>query len=128
MSKAFLVFVVLVFSLPSVAAEEADPSSPNQEEPNWLADTACLDAITYLIAHSYERSSKPLSATALAYVRRCNGHPDKAVCEVTSQAMMRQYGKTPFTCGSDTADYTTMPVIVPEHPLLVMPDSAPSRK
>jgi len=126
-SKAFLVFVALVFSLPSVVAEEAGAPSQNEYEPNPLADLACLDAIDYLASHGYERSDKPLSAMARAYIRRCNGHPNKIACEITSQAMMREYGKTPFTCGSDTADYR-MPVIVPENPLLVMPDYALPRK
>ena len=127
MPRAFLVFAVLVLSQPSLAAGQADTALRDQDKPNWRADAACLDAITYLIAHSYERSSKPLSATALAYVRRCNGHPDKAICERTSQAMIQEVGKTPFTCGSDTADYT-LPVIVPENPLLMLPDSPPPAK
>jgi hypothetical protein len=125
MSKAIVVFVALVFSLPSIAAEEAG-TSRNQDEPNLLADMACLDAIAYLAEHDYERSDKPLSAMALAHVRRCNGHPNKGTCETTSRIMMREYGKTPFTCGSDTADYS-MPVIVPEHPLLLRPDNPPPK-
>jgi hypothetical protein len=126
MSKAFLVFAVLVFSLSSLAAEQADTSSPDQFELSF-ADQACLEAITYLIGHEYERSDRPLSEMAQAYVRRCNGHPNKAACEIASQAMVREYGKTPLTCGSDTADYKK-PVIMPEHPLLVRPDYALPRK
>jgi hypothetical protein len=61
---------------------------------------------------------------AMAHVRRCNGHPNKVACEITSQAMMREYGKTPFTCGSDTADYSVPVIVLPENPLLVMPDNA----
>ena len=120
MSKAFLVFMALVFSVPSLAAKQAGAPSQSKHEPNPLADLACLDAIGYLASHGYERSTP--SAAALAHVRRCNGHPNKIACEITSQATMREYGKTPFTCGSDIADYT-LPVIVPENPLLVMPDS-----
>jgi hypothetical protein len=120
MSKAIFVSVALILSLPSVAAEESGTSPRNQYEPNPLADKACLDAIAYLLNHDYERSDEPLSAMALAHVRRCNGHPNTLICETTSRMTMQEYGKTPFTCGSDTADYS-MPVIV-------LPDNSPPPK
>ena len=116
MSKAIFVFVVLVFSLPSVAAEKVGTSSQNQYVENPAANQACLDAIAYLLNHDYERSDKPLSAMALAHVRRCNGHPNTLICETTSRIMMREYGKTPFTCGSDTADYSMPVIVLPDNP------------
>lgn len=115
MSKAILVFVALAVSLLSAVAEAAGPSLRKPHALDAVADQACLDAIAYLAYHDYERSDGPLSAMALAHVRRCNAHPDRLVCETTSGIVKREYGKTPFTCGSDTADYTMPVIIVPEN-------------
>jgi hypothetical protein len=111
MSKAFLVCVALILCLPPMAAEEAGTSS-QQSIVDAAADQACLDAVAYLANNQYGQSDKPLSAMASAHVRRCNGHPDKIICETASRVIRQEYGKTPFTCGSDTADYS-MPLILP---------------
>jgi hypothetical protein len=117
MSKVMLACATLVLSAlvlgSSAAADEIAPAS-GERRLVFSADEACLDAIQYLIRNDYERSDKPLSALGLALVRSCNGHPKKFICEATSQAVMREFGKTPFTCGSNILD---------DPPLLLPPDN-----
>jgi hypothetical protein len=72
-------------------------------------DEACQNAIV-LVANSYYDQTPP-SARASANVMMCNGHPSQMICEISSQVMLREYGKTPFTCGSNVAD--SVPSIFP---------------
>jgi len=118
MSKAILVCVFLFASLMSgltsaaadqtVAPSGAAPKAGETQEP---ANAACLQAIDLVMRNYGDEGDKPLSAMAVALVRRCNGHPVRAICDMSSQAMLREYGKTPFTCGTNAAD--SVPLIVP---------------
>jgi hypothetical protein len=108
-----LVLSSLAVSISSAAADEAAPAS-GERRLVFSTDGACLDAVSYLARSDYERSDKPLSALGLALIRSCNGHPKKIICEATSQAVMREFGKTPFTCGSNILD---------DPPLLLPPDN-----
>ena len=98
----------------SAGADEVAPAS-GERRLIFSADEACLDAVRYLAYSDYERSDKPLSALGSALVRNCNGHPKKFICEATSQAVMREFGKTPFTCGTNTLD---------DPPLILPPDNS----
>jgi hypothetical protein len=106
MSKAILVCVVLLSGLTSGVADQIGiPSGvvPKADMSREAAfDAACLDAMA-LAANSYS-DHMPLSARASANVRMCNGHPSQAICQISSQGMLEHYGKTPFTCGTNTAD------------------------
>lgn len=96
------------------AADQMDNPSNLVAKPDMSKkaefDKACLDAIGFM-AESYS-SHTPPSGRAMANVKMCNGHPLMTMCEISSQAMLREYGKTPFTCGTDTAD--SVPLFFPE--------------
>jgi hypothetical protein len=113
MSKAILVGVVLLSGLtPGVADQIGTPSGVAREADmgrKAAFDAACLDAIA-LVANNYFDQA-PLSARALANVKMCNGHPSQTICEISSRAMLQQYGKTPFTCATNVAD--SVPLIFP---------------
>jgi hypothetical protein len=85
-------------------------SAANFDAPTQEADQACLNAITQLVINRYD-SDKPLSALTEMLIRICNGHPNAATCETASQAVFREYGKSPFTCGSNALD--RVPLILP---------------
>jgi hypothetical protein len=113
-SKAILVCVALISGFTSVAADEVGTSShavPKIDAASAAADQACFDAVFQVAINQYDQSVKPLPALAQALVRRCNGHPNKIVCEAVSRGMMLEYGKTPFSCGVNTAD--SIPLILP---------------
>jgi hypothetical protein len=113
MSKAVLVCAVFLSGLTSGVADEIGiPSgiAPKADMSRKAAfDAACLDAIA-LAANNYNDQT-PLSARALANVKMCNGHPSQTICEISSGAMLREYGKTPFTCGTNVAD--SVPLVFP---------------
>jgi hypothetical protein len=113
MSKAILVCVVLLSGLTSGVADQIGiPSGvvPKADMSREAAfDGACSDAVV-LSAHSYS-DQMPLSARAAANVRMCNGHPSQAICEISSRVMLQEYGKTPFTCGTNVAD--SVPLVFP---------------
>jgi hypothetical protein len=119
MSKTILVCVLLFSSLmsglTSAAADEIAAQAgvvKKADETRERANEACLQAIDLVMRHyGDEDGGKPLSAMAVALVRRCNGHPSRAICDMSSQAMLREFGKTPFTCGTNTAD--SVPLILP---------------
>ena len=115
MLKVFLACatVVLSASVLGISSAAADEVAPASEDRRLVtsADQACSDAVRYLAYSDYERSDKPLSALGSALVRSCNGHPQKIICEATSQTVMREFGKTPFTCGTNTLD--DPPLILP---------------
>jgi hypothetical protein len=118
MLKAIPVCVWLFASLLSgltsaVADQPVVPSGvgPAPDTTEQRASAACLQAIDLVIRNYGDGNDKPLSAMAVALVRRCNGHPVRAICEQSSQTMLREFGKTPFTCGSNTAD--SVPLILP---------------
>jgi hypothetical protein len=118
MSKAIqvcvLLFASLMSGLTSAAADViAAPSGvvSKVDETRELANAACLQAIDLVMRNYGDEDGKPLSAMAMALVRRCNGHPVRAICDMSSQAMLREYGKTPFTCGTNAAD--SVPLILP---------------
>jgi len=50
------------------------------------------------------RTSNAAVNEGVGNIKKCNGHPFRTICEIASQAMLREYGKTPFTCGTDVAD------------------------
>jgi hypothetical protein len=72
-------------------------------------DEACLEAIAFMAESYHFRSTR--SARALATVKMCNGHPSRTICEISSQAILEKYGKTPLTCGMDTAN--SVPLVFP---------------
>jgi hypothetical protein len=122
MSKAILVCVLLfsgmisgpMSGLTSAAADQ--PVVPHgvvakAGETSQRDNAACLQAIDLVMRNYNDKDGEPLSVMAVALVRRCNGHPVRAICETSSQAMLREYGKTPFTCGINTAD--SVPLILP---------------
>ena len=115
MSKAILVCVLPFAGLSSglTSAAPVSPSFPwaSCQRPTRPANAACLQAIDLVIRNYGDEGGKPLSAMAVALVRRCNGHPDRAIRETSSQTMLREFGKTPFTCGANTAD--SVPLILP---------------
>jgi hypothetical protein len=122
MSKAILVCVLLVSGLMSgllsgstsaAADQPVVPSGPVPKpgDTSQRDNAACLQAMDLVIRSYGDEGGKPLSAMAMALVRRCNGHPVRAICETSSQAMLREFGKTPFTCGTNTAD--SVPLILP---------------
>jgi hypothetical protein len=122
MSKAILVCVLLfvglmsglMSGLTSAAADQPIVPSgtvPKAEQTGQRDNAACLQAMDLVIRNYGDEGGKPLSAMAMALVRRCNGHPVRAICETSSQAMQREFGKTPFTCGTNTAD--SVPLILP---------------
>ena len=113
MSKAILICAVLLSGLTSGVADEIAVRSgiaPQADMSKKAAfNQACLDAIV-LMANGYDEQT-PLSARASANVKMCNGHPFQTICEISSQAMLREYGKTPFTCGANVAD--SVPLVFP---------------
>jgi hypothetical protein len=113
MSKAVLVCVVLLSGLMSGVADEIGTPSgiaPKADMSRRAAfDAACLDAIALAANNYYDQT--PLSVRALANVKMCNGHPFQTICEISSRAMLREYGKTPFTCGTNVAD--SVPLVFP---------------
>lgn len=113
MPNAILVCVLFLSGLTSAVADETGPRSDIAAKDDMSSkaafDQACTDAIV-LIANSYGGHTSP-SARALANVKMCNGHPSRVTCEITSQTMLREYGKTPFTCGTNTAD--SVPLVFP---------------
>jgi hypothetical protein len=115
MSKAILVCVVFLSGLTSGVADQIGTPSGVAQEANLgrkaAFDAACLDAIA-LVANSYFDQA-PLSARALANVKMCYGHPSQTICEISSRAMLQEYGKTPFTCATNVAD--SVPLIFPAH-------------
>lgn len=118
MSKAILVCVLAFASLlPGLTSAAADQPVvphgivPKADDTGQRDNAACLQAMDLVIRNYGDEGGKPLSAMAVALVRRCNGHPVGAICETSSQAMLREFGKTPFTCGTNTAD--SVPLILP---------------
>jgi hypothetical protein len=118
MLKAILVCVLLFPSLlsglTSAAADQPIVPSgvvPNADQTSQRANEACLQAMDLVMSNYGDADGKPLTAMAVALVRRCNGHPLRAICDMSSQAMLREFGKTPFTCGTNTAD--SVPLILP---------------
>jgi hypothetical protein len=125
LSKAILVCLALSLGpIVTAAAGEAGTAShavataaiAKTADATAAADQACLGAV-YQVASNYDEQ-RPLSGRAAAFVRRCNGDPNKIACEVASQTMVREYGKTPFTCGANTAE---------ADPLILPWESAPLR-
>jgi hypothetical protein len=112
MSKAILVCVVLLSGLTSGVADQiGTPSGVTLKadmERKAAFDAACLDAVALMANNNYQT---PLSARVLANVRMCNGHPSRAICEISSRVMLEEYGKTPFTCGTNVAD--SVPLVFP---------------
>ena len=109
-----LLFASLIAGLTFAAADQ--PVVPSgvvakADQTSQRANAACLQAMDLAIRNYGDEGGKPLSAMAMALVRRCNGHPVRAICETSSQAMQREFGKTPFTCGTNTAD--SVPLILP---------------
>jgi hypothetical protein len=91
MSKAIqvcvLLFASLMSGLTSAAADViAAPSGvvSKVDEARELANAACLQAIDLVMRHYGDEDGKPLSAMAMALVRRCNGHPVLAICDMSS--------------------------------------------
>jgi hypothetical protein len=121
MPKAILVCVLLLSCLTPGIANENGAAPPLAQKDNMSSkaafDQACLDAILFA-AKSYN-DREPLSVRASANVKMCNGHPSGMICEVASQAMLREYEKTPFTCGTNTADSV---------PLIFLEDAVPSSR
>jgi hypothetical protein len=117
MSKAILVCVLffsgLMSGLTAAAGQPVVPSGvvPKTDDTSLRDNAVCLQAIDLVIRNYGEGNNKPLSAMAVALVRRCNGHPVRAICETSSEAMLLEFGKTPFTCGTNTAD--SVPLILP---------------
>jgi hypothetical protein len=113
MPKAILVCVVLLSGLTFGATDQTAAQSgtvPKADMSKRAAfDAACRDAVA-LVADNYNDRA-PLSSRALANVKMCNGHPSETICDATSRAMLREYGKTPFTCGTDVAD--SVPLVFP---------------
>lgn len=101
MPKLKRMLFILSIVLAPVAAAASDRA-------DLLADQACFDAIYHLAS---ENGMKPTSSLGAALVRRCNGHPHRYVCEAVSNAVVQEYGSSPFTCGSNTAD--SVPLILP---------------
>jgi hypothetical protein len=112
MSKAILVCVVLLSGLTSAVADQIRTPSGVARKADTSRkaafDGACLDAIALVANNNYQT---PLSARALANVMMCNGHPSQAICEISSRVMLQEYGKTPFTCGTNVAD--SVPLVFP---------------
>jgi hypothetical protein len=112
MSKAFLVCVALLSGLTSGVADQIGTPSGAARKADMSRkaafDAACLDAVALVANNNYQT---PLSARALANVKMCNGHPSQAICEISSRVMLQEYGKTPFTCGTNIAD--CVPLVFP---------------
>ena len=117
MSKAILICVLMSSGLTSGGASEIAPSSALASRPDMSKraafDQACRDATALIIYGRYEEA--PLSARAMANVRMCNGHPLQSICENISKTVLQEYGKTPFTCGSNIAD-SVPSVFLPDKP------------
>jgi hypothetical protein len=113
MLKVIMVCAVLLSGLTSGVADEIAARSgiaPKADMDKKAAfNQACLDAVALVASNYYEQT--PLSARASANVKMCNGHPFQTICEISSQAMLREYGKTPFTCGTNVAD--SVPLVFP---------------
>ena len=113
MSKAILVCVVLLSGSTSGVADQIgtplDVARKADMSRKAAFDAACLDA-TALVANNYSDQTS-LSARALANVKMCNGHPSQTICEISSRAMLQEYGKTPFTCGTNVTD--SVPLVFP---------------
>jgi hypothetical protein len=113
MSKAILICVMILSGLTPGVASETGSSSALVPKPDMSKraafDQACRDATALIIYGRYEEA--PLSARALANVRMCNGHPLQAICQKISKTVLDEYGKTPFTCGSDIAE--SVPPVIP---------------
>jgi hypothetical protein len=113
MSKAIWVCIVLLSGLTSGVADQIGTPSGVARKADMSKkaafDAACLDAIV-LVVNNYNDQA-PLSARALANVKMCNGHPSQGICEGYSRVMLLEYGKTPFTCGTNVAD--CVPLVFP---------------
>jgi hypothetical protein len=80
---------------PSVAASKNDMSL------GAAYSEACVNAVV-LTWNSYF-NNLPLTDRASANVKMCNGHPDQMVCETMRNMLAREFGKSPQTCGTNTA-------------------------
>jgi hypothetical protein len=113
MSKAISVCVVLLSGLTSGAADQVGTPSGVAEKADMdkiaAFNAACLDAMALMLNNHYDQA--PPSARAAANVKMCNGHPYQTICEISSRTMLQEYGKTPFTCGTNTAD--SVPLVFP---------------
>jgi hypothetical protein len=76
-------------------------------------DQACFGALRHLPPRYGELGGEPFSEMAIALIKRCNANPDRMICDVASTTMMREYGKTPFSCGIDTV-YTAPVILLPD--------------
>ena len=113
MPNAILVCVLFLSGLTFAVADEigrrSDIAAKDDMSSKAAFDQACLDAVLFA-ANSYADRTPP-SVRASANVRMCNGHPSRMICEIASQTMLREYGKSPFTCGTNTAD--SVPLVFP---------------
>jgi hypothetical protein len=79
---------------------EAKPAVPspaaiisNTDKARELATEACLRAIDLMFRNYSDKDGKPLSAMAMALVKRCNGHPFQTICDMASQMVLKESGK-----------------------------------
>jgi hypothetical protein len=113
MSRKLLAGLLLMLGCTAAAAGEGGASSRAGSEVETVFDQACMAAVYQAVGYYDDRSAQPLSGMALALVKRCNANPNRMVCEVASKTMMREYGKTPFSCGIDT-EYTGPVILLPD--------------
>jgi hypothetical protein len=109
--KVFLVCAVAMSSATAGIAGEraADSAAKDNMSLEAAYDEACANAFV-LILNSYSDHS-PLSDRAVANIQMCNGHPNQMDCEISSKMLLREYNKSPFTCGTNTA--TSVPQVFP---------------
>ena len=104
--------LLLLDSTAAVAGEAATSSTAEF----WVKtdfDQARLAAISRTPSHYGDRNAEPFSEMAIALIKRCNANPNRMPCEVASKTMMREYGKSPFSCGVNTV-YTGPVILLPD--------------
>jgi hypothetical protein len=94
------------------AATAGEPSRAGSEVKTDF-DQACFGALGQLPSRYGEAGGEPFSEMAIALIKRCNANPDRMICDVASTTTMREYGKTPFSCGVDTV-YTGPVILLPD--------------
>jgi hypothetical protein len=113
MHRVFLVCALALSSLSAaIAGENGRPFGPASKDDMSMEaayNDACSNAFA-LTLNSYSDHS-PLTDRAVANIKMCNGHPNRVICEITTNMMVREYGKSPQTCGTDTV--ASVPAVFP---------------
>lgn len=113
MSKTILAGLLLLLGGAAATAGEAGTSSRTDSLVKTDFDQACFGAIGQIPGRYGEEGGEPFSEMAIALIKRCNANPDRTTCEVASKTTMREYGKSPFSCGVDTV-YTGPVILLPD--------------